>query len=287
MRGFPEDEAGEDSDLGLRRGHLQPFCIWGAFGRVWPHPLSTSAPLLRLTTTRAPTIPRGYLTPPRLYLLLGLRVSSLGELSPHRAPSGRGSRLGVPLEWGEAWVAGGLGKDPTSALHGLLWGGPFSTGDPHSCSLEGGWVGGVGGGLEVESLGTEGTVLSSCAEAHPASPTKGDRLLPCLISYLPTNVCSKGHTESRSSTEMKVPLIQACHLSVTPGLQPARLLCPWDSPGKNTGVGCHAFLPGTFPTQDRTWVPHTIRQILYLLSHQSIKELSIKNWFKGGFNQEC
>ena len=26
------------------------------------------------------------------------------------------------------------------------------------------------------------------------------------------------------------------------GLQPARLLCPWDSPGKNTGVGCHAFL---------------------------------------------
>ena len=24
------------------------------------------------------------------------------------------------------------------------------------------------------------------------------------------------------------------------GLQPARLLCPWDSPGKNTGVGCHA-----------------------------------------------
>ena len=26
------------------------------------------------------------------------------------------------------------------------------------------------------------------------------------------------------------------------GLQPARLLCPWDSPGKNTGVGCHVFL---------------------------------------------
>ena len=28
--------------------------------------------------------------------------------------------------------------------------------------------------------------------------------------------------------------------SVRPhGLQPTRLLCPWDSPGKNTGVGCH------------------------------------------------
>ena len=33
------------------------------------------------------------------------------------------------------------------------------------------------------------------------------------------------------------------------GLQPARLLCPWDFPGKNTGVGCHSFLQGIFPTQ--------------------------------------
>ena len=32
------------------------------------------------------------------------------------------------------------------------------------------------------------------------------------------------------------------------GLQPARLLCPWDSPDKNTGVGCHALLQGIFPT---------------------------------------
>ena len=27
-------------------------------------------------------------------------------------------------------------------------------------------------------------------------------------------------------------------------LWPTRLLCPWDSPGKNTGVGCHALLQG-------------------------------------------
>ena len=27
-----------------------------------------------------------------------------------------------------------------------------------------------------------------------------------------------------------------------PGLQPTRLLRPWDSPGKNTGVGCHFLL---------------------------------------------
>ena len=38
--------------------------------------------------------------------------------------------------------------------------------------------------------------------------------------------------------------------SVRPyGLQPLRLLCPWNSPGKNTGVGCHALLQGIFLTQ--------------------------------------
>ena len=30
---------------------------------------------------------------------------------------------------------------------------------------------------------------------------------------------------------------------------PARILCPWDSPGKTTGLGCHALLQGIFPTQ--------------------------------------
>ena len=26
-------------------------------------------------------------------------------------------------------------------------------------------------------------------------------------------------------------------------------LCPWDSPGKDTGVGCHVLFQGIFPTQ--------------------------------------
>ena len=39
--------------------------------------------------------------------------------------------------------------------------------------------------------------------------------------------------------------------SVRPyGLKPARLLCPWDFPGKNTGVGCHFLLQGIFPNQN-------------------------------------
>ena len=29
-----------------------------------------------------------------------------------------------------------------------------------------------------------------------------------------------------------------------------RLLCPWNSPYKNTGVGCHFLFQGIFPTQE-------------------------------------
>ena len=43
--------------------------------------------------------------------------------------------------------------------------------------------------------------------------------------------------------------LESC-LTLRPyGLLPARLLCPWYFPGKNTGVGCHALLQGIFPTQ--------------------------------------
>ena len=35
---------------------------------------------------------------------------------------------------------------------------------------------------------------------------------------------------------------------------PARLLCPCDSPGKNTGVGCHALFRGIFILRDRACI---------------------------------
>ena len=50
------------------------------------------------------------------------------------------------------------------------------------------------------------------------------------------------------------------------GLQPARLLCPWDSPGENTGVGCRFLLKGIFLTRgsNRSLLCHLhCRQILY------------------------
>ena len=43
----------------------------------------------------------------------------------------------------------------------------------------------------------------------------------------------------RLSMYTYVLVAQSC-LTLRPrGLQPARLLCPWDSPGKSAGVGCH------------------------------------------------
>ena len=35
-------------------------------------------------------------------------------------------------------------------------------------------------------------------------------------------------------------------------LYPTRILCPWNSPDKNTGVGCHFLLQGSSQTRDRT-----------------------------------
>ena len=53
-----------------------------------------------------------------------------------------------------------------------------------------------------------------------------------------------------------------------PGPQPARLLCPWNSPGKNTGVLSHPLLQGIFPTQGLNSGLLYCRQILYQLSYQ-------------------
>ena len=52
------------------------------------------------------------------------------------------------------------------------------------------------------------------------------------------------------------------------GLKPTRLLCPWDFPGKSTGVGCHFLLQGIFQPQELNPGLQHCRQTLYRLSHQ-------------------
>ena len=59
----------------------------------------------------------------------------------------------------------------------------------------------------------------------------------------------------RKVTGIAVIVTQSCPTLCDPMVL---LCCPWDSPGKNTGVGCHCLLQGIFPTQGSN---------LYLLSH--------------------
>ena len=51
------------------------------------------------------------------------------------------------------------------------------------------------------------------------------------------------------------------------------LLCPWESPGKNSGVGCHFLLQGIFPTQGlNPGLPHCTQR-RYHLSHQGSPDI--------------
>ena len=71
-------------------------------------------------------------------------------------------------------------------------------------------------------------------------------------------------------SEVKWKLLSHVQLLLPHGLHPARLLGPWDSPGKNTGVGCHSRLQGIFPNQGSNPSLLHCRQILYRLSHFTV-----------------
>ena len=71
-----------------------------------------------------------------------------------------------------------------------------------------------------------------------------------------------------------------CH-----GLQPARLLCSWNSPGKDTRVGIHYLLQGVFPTQgSNPGLLHCRRTVLLdsltLMSCFSDFNMSLRNPIK-------
>ena len=68
------------------------------------------------------------------------------------------------------------------------------------------------------------------------------------------------------------------------GLQPTRLLCPWDSTGKHNGVGCHALFQWIIITQGLNPGLWHCRQILNFLSHQGNPR--ILEWVAYPFSRE-
>ena len=60
---------------------------------------------------------------------------------------------------------------------------------------------------------------------------------------------------------MHTTSLQSCPTLCDPmDCSPPMLFCPWDSPGKNIGVGCHVLLQGIFLTQGSN--PHLMSPAL-------------------------
>ena len=103
-------------------------------------------------------------------------------------------------------------------------------------------------------LGSQGTLATSSGHL-----STGARLLG-HVRFHPYGQPHFSHPISAS-----VLVSQSCQTLCDPLDYSSWLPCPWNSPGKNTGVGCHSLLQGIFPTQELIL---QCRQILYHVSHQ-------------------
>ena len=71
-------------------------------------------------------------------------------------------------------------------------------------------------------------------------------ILKIIVSYNFFSLANLMHVNSKYFFEKS----ESVSLSLLPhGLKHARLFCPWNSPGKNTGMGSHSLLQGIFLTQ--------------------------------------
>ena len=130
--------------------------------------------------------------------------------------------------------------------------------------------------VKYTSLGFRGewmlSLLSQCSEDLPAS------LIPQLgphwrgLSLSPQNVSVWiPHIHPHSLCEKKKKkvkmLVAQSYLTLFDPVD-TKLFCPWNSQGKNTGVGYHSLLHGIFPTQGSNQGLPQCRWILYDLSYQ-------------------
>ena len=92
--------------------------------------------------------------------------------------------------------------------------------------------------------------------------------------------------ESPEGNKSKNKQIDACMLSCSimsdslwpHGLQPARLLCPWVFPVKNTGVGSHFLLQGSFWPRDWTQVSCTTGRFFTIWATREAQERQRLRW---------
>ena len=96
-------------------------------------------------------------------------------------------------------------------------------------------------------------------------------LLPPPSPYHPSGSSQWSFLMHKPFIYLKILKISSVHLSpsvVPDSLQLHGLYSPWNSPGRNTGVGSLSPLQGIFPTQGSNPGLPNCRQILYQLSHK-------------------
>ena len=135
---------------------------------------------------------------------------------------------------------------------------------PMDCSLPGSSISGI---VQARILG-QVTIFCSRGSSRPRDQTHGVLLLQhWQVDSLPLAPRKPRHF----IYQVKVQVAQSCPTLCDPlncSLPVQSLLCPWNSPGKNTGVGSSSLLQGIFPTQgSNTGLPNC-RWILFQLRHQ-------------------
>ena len=87
-----------------------------------------------------------------------------------------------------------------------------------------------------------------CSQSHPLVSRTTASMKKCT-TVLWAWCQSRGFCQTILRCACKHACSSHAQLFVTYELQPTKFLCPWDSLGKNTHVGCHFLLQGLFPTQ--------------------------------------
>ena len=83
-------------------------------------------------------------------------------------------------------------------------------------------------------------------------------------------------------TEVLVLVAQSCLTPCNPWL-----LCPWNSPGKNTGVGCHSLLQGIFPNQGSNPRSPELQTDSLCFNHQGSPKVMSKSKYMIKYLTEC
>ena len=110
--------------------------------------------------------------------------------------------------------------------------------------------------MPIPSINTHAEHLTSVSHRTEARGSHGRRgafhtalCLPRVPACFPGPACFSLFSPQQLCTCVCQVAVVVSDSLQPHALLPARLLCPWGSPGKNTGMGCPVLLQGIFPTQ--------------------------------------